>query len=186
MPIKKQPPKPCAIPGCPKPLQGLGYCDMHYSRFKNNGDPLVVQHTQELHGLSKTPEHGIWRGMKARCHNPNGHDYERYGGRGIKVCDQWHNSFSAFYADMGPRPTPEHSIERINNAGDYEPGNCKWATINEQGCNKRNNRRLELNGKSLTVSQWCRLLGFSETVITMRLKRGWSVEQALTRPLRKP
>lgn len=184
MPAYKKPPRPCIVPGCGKRLRTLGYCYMHYSRLRSNGDPLVVQHTQELHGLSKSPEHGIWRGIKKRCYAPKTKHFDRYGGRGIEMCERWRNSFSAFYNDMGPRPTPEHSIERVNNNGDYEPENCKWATGVEQGSNKRNNRLLTHSGQTLTISEWCRVLGFSETVITMRLKRGWSIEQAITRPLK--
>jgi hypothetical protein len=79
----------------------------------------------------------IWRNMIRRCHNPESHDYPRYGGRGIKVCEAWRNSFQRFCEDIGPRPSAEHSVDRYpNNDGDYEPGNCRWATRKEQAANR--------------------------------------------------
>lgn len=88
----------------------------------------------EKHGLSRTPENQVWRDMKQRCNNPNAQRYDRYGGRGIKVCERW-ETFKNFYEDMGQRPGKGYSIERINNDGNYEPGNCKWATRAEQSRN---------------------------------------------------
>lgn len=137
------------------------------------------------HGRSKSSECRAWNEMKKRCLNQKSHAYGRYGGRGIKVCERWLHSFDNFYADMGPRPSPKHSIDRFpDNDGDYEPGNCRWATKLEQGNNKRNNRVLTQNGLSMTVAEWSRHISISEKTIYNRLYDGWSVERALTEPPR--
>lgn len=88
--------------------------------------------------MSNTPEHRVWRGMQERCYNARRQDWPDYGGRGITVCDRWRDSFETFLADMGPRPSPKHSVDRIDNAKGYEPGNCRWATATEQARNRRN------------------------------------------------
>ena len=81
-------------------------------------------------------DYWVWRGVKQRCYNPKHPWYARYGGRGIRMCDEWRNSFQAFARDMGPRPSPKHTIERIDNDGDYRPGNCRWGTMTDQNRNK--------------------------------------------------
>lgn len=90
-------------------------------------------------GDALSPEYKVWRGIKRRCFMPNDPAYPRYGGRGIRLCDRWMD-FNAFLSDMGPRPSPDHSIDRIDNDGNYEPGNCRWATRAEQSQNRRNTR----------------------------------------------
>jgi hypothetical protein len=85
----------------------------------------------------RRPEYVTWAGMKQRCLNPHCADYKRYGGRGIGICERWRNSFENFFTDMGPKPSPKYSIDRIDNDGNYEPGNCRWATSGEQQTNKR-------------------------------------------------
>lgn len=99
------------------------------------------------HGCGTTAEYGVWRSMKQRCLNPKSHSYPRYGGRGIIVCPEWTESFEAFVRDMGMRPTASHSIDRIDNDGNYEPGNCRWATRREQQNNISTNRAVEIGGR---------------------------------------
>jgi len=118
--------------------------------------------------------------MMERCYKPNIKGFDRYGGRGIRVCDRWHH-YEAFVADMG-QPPPERSIDRIDNDGDYEPSNCRWATMTQQTNNRGVNVRLTHDGRTQTVTEWRRDLGFGRGVIPGRLGRGWSVERALTEP----
>lgn len=93
-----------------------------------------------VHHMTDTPEHRAWQGMFDRCNNPNSHGYKDWGGRGITICDRWRNSFRDFLADMGPRPSPQHSIDRKDNNGNYEPSNCRWATKAQQSRNSRGAR----------------------------------------------
>ncbi len=115
-------------------------------------------HGQQKIG-NRTPEYRAWRHVKSRCLNPNVHNYNKYGGRGIKVCDRWINSFENFFADMGERPSKTHSIDRINVDGNYEPINCRWATIKEQAYNKTNTVRVEFEGDLLTVPDFVKAVG---------------------------
>ena len=135
------------------------------------------------HGLCNSPEYKAWGAIKERCRDPKCKSYYRYGGRGIKVCERWFNSFEAFYADVGPRPSPQHSIDRINTFGDYEPSNCGWATLVEQQNNMRSNVFLEFRGHRMTLMQWAREIGITGKTLSTRLDRGWTVERALTQPL---
>ena len=109
--------------------------------------PPINKHSRQMkgvkvtHGMSLTPEYRSWAGIKQRCFNKNDRSYKDYGGRGITMCDRWAKSFECFYADMGRKPEPRMSIDRINNDGNYEPGNCRWATPKQQYHNRR-----KLNG----------------------------------------
>jgi hypothetical protein len=134
------------------------------------------------HGRSRTPEYCCWQAMIQRCINPHRRGYENYGGRGISVCDRWRTSFENFTADMGPRP-PGHSLDRIDNDGNYEPGNCRWATNTVQLRNRGNNRLVTFNGETLTISEWAEKLNVHKNTLTNRIDRGWSVDDAFTKPV---
>ncbi len=133
----------------------------------------------------KTGEYRLWKGMIHRCHNTNAPNYPQYGGRGICVCERWRNSLEAFLADMGERPSMEHSLDRYpDQNGNYEPGNVRWATHQQQQRNIRSNVNLTLNGETLCLSEWAARTGINDSTIADRLRKGWTTEQALTTPPR--
>ncbi len=134
------------------------------------------------HGLSHTKVHRTWAAIRTRCEQPNSKDFKRWGGRGIKVCERWH-TFENFLADMGMPPTEKHSIDRIDNNGDYEPGNCKWSTWTEQASNRRSSRIIEFKGRSQTVTQWAEELGIPMGTLFSRLRK-WDTLRALATPWR--
>jgi len=120
---------------------------------------------QYRHGMNRTPEYESWCAAKKRCNNPKGHDRVNYGGRGIKMCPEWESSFAAFYLELGPRPKG-YSLDRIDVNRGYEPGNCRWATIDEQSNNRRNCHYVNFEGERMTISQCARRVG----VRPMRLR----------------
>lgn len=132
-------------------------------------------------GHDKTPEYSVWSGMHRRCTNPKAKHFAIYGGRGITVCSRWAR-FEEFLADMGPRPGPEYSIERKDRNGNYEPGNCVWATAKVQGNNTSRNRFLEIRGERLTIAQWAERSGTPAGHIWARLNRGWDPSRAVYAP----
>jgi hypothetical protein len=137
-------------------------------------------------GPKRTPEYRAWDAMKTRCYCPSTIRFERWGGRGITVCDRWKNSFENFLADMGPKPSSRHSLDRYpNKDGNYEPGNCRWATNSQQIRNSSKFRALSLNGETLTMEEWSKRLGATHSVVATRIFRGWTVEEALTIPIGK-
>lgn len=117
--------------------------------------------------------------MHARCYDSRHKHYPRYGGRGIRVCEAWH-SFEPFFADMGHRPTTKHSLDRIDNDGNYEPGNCRWATNSEQQRNRSSTRMIEFGGRRLSMAAWAEQTGLKLSTLCFRLAHGWSIERALT------
>jgi hypothetical protein len=123
----------------------------------------------------------MWQGIKSRCRNPRCPGWENYGGRGIRLSERWMD-FSLFEKDMGTRPSKAHQIDRIDNGGNYEPGNCRWATKLEQMANTRHNHYLEFNGDVLHISAWARRLGIPISLIKRRLDRGWSAKDTLSKP----
>lgn len=134
----------------------------------------------KTHQKSKTPEYISWCKMINRCYNQNAINYARYGGRGILMCPEWRSSFEAFLKDVGPKPSPLHTIERKDNSLGYCKSNCIWATPLEQGNNKRNNLRIILLGHSKTLSQWCAHFRLNYDITRQRIIRdGWTIERAI-------
>lgn len=126
-----------------------------------------------------------WRAMKRRCYDPKHHNYRFYGGRGITVCDRWLKSFQAFAEDVGPKPTPTHSLDRYPlKEGPYEPGNVRWATQIEQCNNTKSNRILTFDGRSQSASTWAAELGMRPGALNQRLRYGWPLDRALNEPPR--
>lgn len=138
---------------------------------------------RDVHGMTRTPEHKAWLAMKYRCSNPNADEWDNYGGRGIVVCERWKNSFLAFYEDMGPRPSPKHSIDRKNNNLGYNPENCIWATDREQTRNKRTNNNHTYNDKTQCLTDWAAELGVPLGRLRGRIELGWSFKDAVEVPM---
>jgi len=139
------------------------------------------------HGLTiggRTREYRIWSGIKGRCNNPKNDRWHDYGGRGIKIYDEWANSYEEFLKYMGKCPSKSHSIDRYPNLnGNYEPGNVRWATQKEQCNNKRNNVIIEYNGESKNIAEWVDIFGIDRSTFYDRVKRGWKPEDAISRPV---
>jgi len=136
-------------------------------------------------GFKHTPTYTSWLGMNARCYQPTHASYHLYGAQGVTVCDAWRVSFETFLRDMGERPSG-HSLDRYPNyRGNYEPGNCRWATPSQQLNNTAVNVRLTFRGETHTMREWEQLLGFPFGCIKQRIAANWPVERALTQPLRR-
>jgi hypothetical protein len=136
------------------------------------------------HGMSGTPTYETWASMISRCTNQNSNRYHTHGGRGIKVCSRW-LSFENFFADMGTKPE-NLSLDRIDNNGDYEPSNCRWATSSEQAVNRRSTRMFDYGGESLCLKSLAQKVGIKRLTLTKRLKCGWPLSKALSTPVRQP
>jgi hypothetical protein len=141
--------------------------------------PYNLRHG-ETAGLC-TPEYRCWRAIRNRCRSPSSKDYKKYGAKGIFVAPEW-DSYERFLSDMGRKPGPEYSIDRIDGAGPYAPGNCRWATTLEQNRNRRTTRRFSFEGQALTLVEWSEKTGIPYIVLVGRHKRGWSASAALTVP----
>jgi hypothetical protein len=130
-------------------------------------------------------EYIVWCGIISRCHSPSNGRYDAYGGRGISVYPKWRGSFEEFVTYVGRRPSKAHSLDRINNDGNYEPGNVRWATRIEQQRNKRTNHLITIGTETLTLIEWSERSGNKETTIYMRLQRGQTPEQAVFGAVRR-
>jgi hypothetical protein len=139
-------------------------------------------HTKRSLPGKRTKTYGVWNHMLSRCRNPNVINYERYGARGIKVCERW-QIFDNFLEDMG-EPPEGTSIDRIDNNGNYEPGNCRWATLKEQNRNRRNNIKIDFNGETLVLADWAKRFDIPYSVMLWRYRKGWT-EAKLMQPSRK-
>lgn len=140
--------------------------------------------SSRTHGKTGVPEHVTWTAALSRCRNPNATSYKRYGGRGIAMCERWASSFEEFLNDMGTKPTPLHTLDRIDKNGNYEPGNCRWATKIEQANNRRDNRMVMIEGVEKTLPNACREAGdvISHCQAWRRIRGGWSHDKAVSTP----
>lgn len=137
-----------------------------------------------IHGMSKTTTYNVWASMLQRCNNPNSDKYQYYGGRGITVCERWH-VFENFLADMGERPSKNHSIDRIDNDREYGPDNCRWTTMRRQNRNRRSNIEIEYQGETMCLVDWADRLGLKYETVRQRIQnQGWSVENAFSHPIK--
>ena len=146
------------------------------------GQGREIQHGHSQRG-KLTPEYTTWVRMKARCTNPKIDGFKYYGARGISVCDRWNKSFPDFLADMGYKPSNEYSIERIDCNGNYCPENCKWILNTEQSKNRRMEnieKRITFNGETHSIWDWAKIVGITHHALYSRIKRGWTIERALT------
>lgn len=132
------------------------------------------------HGLGHSREYRIWGLMISRCTDPDNIGWRHYGGKGIHVCQRWLDSVSNFVEDMGPRPSPQHSIDRLDSTKDYSPDNCRWATKKEQSRNTSRNRFIEFDGQTLTLAEWSERTGIPRWKISRSISSGLSVADALS------
>lgn len=144
-----------------------------------------ISSAEKIHGMSHSKIHQVWLGIKQRCDNPNHGAYKNYGGRGIKICDEWHNSFEAFIAYVASLPhygEKGYTLDRINNSIGYQVGNIRYATRIEQNRNSRHVRPLTFDGRTQCLQAWADEMGVGRNTLTRRLRNGWSVEDALSKP----
>jgi hypothetical protein len=139
---------------------------------------LVYKHGKSRIGGKIDTTYSAWKAMRKRCSNPNTPRYKHYGGRGIKVCQRW-QTFENFFADMGQRPSPKHSLDRIDVNGDYSPENCRWATVEQQANNKQNTMLIVAFGKSMAPTEWSSVYGIPSGTIIDRIRKGWEPEAAV-------
>jgi hypothetical protein len=157
------------------------HCDLVSGASKSCG--CWNKETQIKHGDARrgrcAPEYLIWVSMKSRCADPSDPHSRAHAGRGIRVCSRWQESYRDFLADMGRRPSSRHSLDRIDNDGNYEPGNCRWAMPATQTRNTRRARLLTVNGVTLPLAEWAERGGITLNTLNGRIKRGWTAEEAV-------
>jgi hypothetical protein len=157
---------------CGKRVEVAGF-QLRHAHTKSCGclQRAVIAEARRSHSMSRTPEYGAWARMNRRC-RPGGPDDHLYYGKGIRVCDRWRGSFLNFLADMGPRPSPRHSIDRIDGSGDYEPSNCRWALPVVQANNTTRNVKITHEGETLSAAQWADRKGIGRSTVYQRIRRG--------------
>jgi len=147
--------------------------------FQRESASIALRITSTTHGETGSPEHRTWIRMNERCYREAHDNYKHYGGRGISVCEQWRLSFTAFLQDVGRKPSPRHTLDRIDNNGNYEPSNVRWATQKEQCRNRRTNRLINIGEKVQTIAQWSDETGIKYATLYRRLELGWPPEKLL-------
>jgi hypothetical protein len=147
---------------------------------KERHDKAVTKHGNARSG-KRTDLYQCWLGIRQRCFNENNESYPHYGGRGITVSPRW-DDFEVFAADIPPRPSAKHQLDRIDNNGNYEPGNVRWATCRDNNRNRRSNRMLTFNGQTLVMKEWAEKVGLPYTTLKQRIANGWDARKALTTP----
>lgn len=146
------------------------------------GNTLGFRHGYSPKG-GRSPEYTCWIDIKERCLNSKHKYFEYYGGRGITICDQWRDDFMSFLSDVGERPSDKHTIDRWpDNDGNYEPGNVRWATRKEQVANRRSTRFVIVDGQKIPLSDAIRMLGLNRRLVCARIERGWTAEEAISKP----
>jgi hypothetical protein len=165
----------CEVTGCDLRSGRVHSCGCYKSEFVTEGNIT--------HGLRDHRLYSIYHNMITRCYNPNATHYKDYGGRGIKICNEWLNDFMKFYNwSINNGYSDELTIDRINVNGDYYPNNCRWATVKEQNVNKRNNKYININGEIKLIKDWCDIFYINIETVRNRVKRGWDVINAITTP----
>ena len=172
--------KPCNKCGAEKPLVEFQKDPKMRDGHKQECNACRAERVRAQR--AKAPERHILVLMVQRCHNPHHHRFALYGGRGITVCDEWRGEggFARFLTHIGPRPSPKHSIDRIDNSRGYEPGNVRWATQSEQMRNTRRTVRIVAFGRSLTLDEWAAETGTKKRTLEWRRDAGWSAEEIVT------
>jgi hypothetical protein len=186
--IHRTPPRyGCEVAGCEGKHVARGFCDRHYKRLMQYGDPLALRFEHHGHAGGKSTEYLAWASIKQRTANPKCNAYKNYGARGITMFIEWQKSYLAFLRHVGPRPGKGYSIDRYpDNNGNYEPGNVRWATKQEQNRNQRRTVNLTIDGVTRCVAEWSKVSGVCETTIHDRLRRDLEPRAAVfTQPRRK-
>lgn len=179
----------CKEKDCLRIVKSHGWCQLHWRRIKATGSPYATLRTgaKPRHGDSKgagpTTEYIAWQSMKQRCYYTKHVAYKRYGGRGIRVCSRW-LVYENFLADMGRRPKGK-TIDRIDNDGNYEPKNVRWASMREQNLNKSDATKITVDGVTKSVTEWAEHVGLQRKTIYQRLRKGWAHDKAVLAPVAK-